>query len=55
MKRLPEYHLKLMNNKKNTKKKIKKMTEPVRLTDEKLILICCKSNYNSKAMKYSVM
>jgi len=24
MKRLPEYHLKLMNNKTNTKKKIKK-------------------------------
>jgi len=55
MKRLPEYHLKLINNKTNTKKIIKKMTEHVRLTDEKLILIGCKSNYNGKAMKYSVM
>jgi len=31
------------------------LTELVRLTEDKLILIRCKSNYNGKAMKYSVM
>ena len=55
MKILTEYHLKLITNKTNKKQIIIKLTEPVRLTEDKLILIRCKSNYNGKAMKYLVM